>query len=102
MRPAESALLSNGGLISLLESAPVGHTGEQAGYELRVVHVAKPKEDLILVADIRIHANVKGIAMLIQFWRSGIICEQRIGGWEWVKIQQLDGIGIQASRRYLI
>ena len=87
---------------ALLESATVRDTGEQAGDELGIVHVAEPEEDLILIANVGIHADVKGIAMFIELWRSRVIREERTGGRERVKIHEVDGIGIQPSQRYLI
>src|SRR5271169_531542 len=102
MRPAEGGLLSNRGLIALLESAAIRYTGEEAGDELWVVHVAEPEENLILVANIGIHADIKSVAMFIELWRSRVICEQRTGGRERVKFHEGDGVRIQPSRWYLI
>ena len=88
MRPAECALLSDRRLIALLEGAAVCHPAEDTGNELRVVHIAESEEDLILVAHIGVHANVKGVAVFIELRRSRVIGEQRTGGRKRVKIQQ--------------
>src|SRR2546425_7381476 len=77
MRIANRTLLSQRGLISLLETAPVRHTPENRGDELWIVPQAESEEELILLAKIGVHAGVKGVAVFPEFWGIGEIREKR-------------------------
>ena len=52
MCPAQSTLLSVRRLIALLEAASVRDATENGGNELRVVYIAKPKEQRVLLTKI--------------------------------------------------
>ena len=73
MGPSQGALLSQCGLVSLLESTPIRYASEDSGNELRVIHIAEPGEDLILLAEIEVETSVKSLAQFGEFWRVGEI-----------------------------
>ncbi len=99
MGPGQGALLRQCGLRTFLETAAVSHAPEDAGDELRVVHIAEAVEDLVLVAEVEVHPGVKGVAIFADRRRSGEVgryAAARRGG---IQIQQLDGICIQTPGR---
>ena len=66
MGPDQCTLLSQRGLIALLETAAVRHASENAWNELRVIHEAESVEHLILFAEIDVQPAVKGVAVFRQ------------------------------------
>src|SRR5580693_262586 len=99
---AQSALLCESGLVTLLESAAIRDTAEDTGDELRVVHQAKTIEQLVLFVEVDVQASIERVAMFEERWRIGEVGKQRanrIRCRERVQVQQLDCIGIQASAR---
>src|SRR5262249_25592961 len=81
---AESALLCIGGLVAVLETAAIRDPTKNSGNKLRIVYVTEPEKHLVLRAldlrsskarielllvEIQVHAGVKRVAMLEQFWR---------------------------------
>ena len=68
--PGQCALLRQGGLRTLLETAAIRHAPENAGNELRVVHIAEAVEDLVLVAEVEVQSGIKGVAVFADRRRS--------------------------------
>src|SRR5579862_435993 len=99
---AESALLRVGGLCALLETTAVSQTAENARDKLRVVHVAEAEEQCILLAEVEVQTRVKCVAVFIEFGRIGEIRENLRIGWEWIEIQQFDGVRVQTPGRKLV
>ena len=64
----QSTLLSQRGLVALLESAAVRYASENSGNELRVIHIAEAVEHLILLAEIDVQPGIKGVAVFVQLW----------------------------------
>ena len=99
MGPSQCALLREGGLVALLETAAVGHATENAGNELRVVHEAEAVEQLVLVAEVEVHPGVKGVAVFAEQFRGiGEIGKSDPLVGDGIEIQQLDGVRIQRAQ----
>ena len=70
MSPGQCALLRQCGLRTFLEATAIGYAPENAGNELRVVHIAESVEDLILVAEVEVQPGVKSVAVFADRRRS--------------------------------
>ena len=70
MRPSQGALLRQSSLRTFLETTAIGHAPEDAGNELRIVHVAEAVENLVLVAEVEVHPGVKSVAIFADRRRS--------------------------------
>ena len=73
MRIAQRALLRVGGLVALLETAAVRYAAENAGNKLRIVLQTEPEEQLVLVVEVDVHAGIKGVGVLEEFRRIGVV-----------------------------
>ena len=62
MCPAQYGLLRIGSLRTLLETTAIRNAAKDARDELRVIHIAEAEEELIVLAEIGIHASVKGVS----------------------------------------
>src|SRR5262245_5185549 len=94
MSPRQNALLSESSLITLLETATVGHAAENAGNELRIVDQAEPKEQRVPLVEIDVQSAVKAVAIFFEFRRIREIGKQLAIGWKRIQIEELDGIRI--------
>src|SRR5580704_6733 len=65
---ANRSLLSDRGLISLLETAAIRYAAENAGNKLRIIHQAEAEEKLVLLVEVDVHPGIEGIAVFIQLW----------------------------------
>src|SRR5450432_4246954 len=99
MGPGQCALLCQRGLISLLETAAIGYSTEYSGNELRIIHQAEAVEELVLVAEVKIHPGVEGATVFLDGWRTRKVGFKRPVARPGIEIQQLDRVGIQAARR---
>src|SRR5579885_3063862 len=99
MRIAQGALLRIGRLIALLESAAIRNTRKNSRNELRVIRQTESEEKLVFVAEIHVHARIKGISMLEELRRYRIVAEKRSRCRIRIQIQQFDGVRIQSSCR---
>ena len=69
MGPGQCALLRQGGLVALLETATVCDATEDAGNKLRIVDVAESVEHLIFVAEVEVQPGVESVSVFVKFRR---------------------------------
>src|SRR6516225_1197448 len=96
----QSTLLRVGGLIALLETAPIRSAPKDAGDELRIVYVAKSEKELVLLIEVNIHSRIERIAMLEEFRGvAEIVAAGRRSGRVRVQVEECDRILMNSSRR---
>src|SRR5262245_36418687 len=95
---AGSALLRVSGLVSLSEAATVSDAAEDSGNELRIVGQAEAEEELVLVAEVDVHARIKRVAMLEELRRCSEVTEESRRGWVRVEVEQSNRVGVQPPR----
>src|SRR5580658_485413 len=77
VRIANRGLFGDGGLIALLEAAAVRDASKNTGNVLRVVHQAKPEEQLVLLVKVDVHPSIERVAVFVQLWRISVVREER-------------------------
>ena len=97
MGPGQCALLCQRGLRTFLETATISYAPENAGDELRVVHVAESGKHLVLVAEVEVQPGIKGVAIFADRRRSREVRGKRPVDWRRIQVQQLDGVQVQAG-----
>src|ERR1700757_5403014 len=80
MGVSQCTLLRQRCLNTLLEGATIRDTTEDAGDELRVIHVAEAEEHLIRLAKVHVHAGIEGIPMLVQGTAAGEVARNGTSG----------------------
>ena len=82
MGPRQCALLREGCLVALLETAAVRDSSENSRNELRIVDIAEAEEDLILSAQVEVEPRVERVAAVrsaLANWHSLRTAKNRLG-----------------------
>src|ERR1700722_4926872 len=102
MGPGRGRLVRFCALQAGVKAAAVGDAGKGARNKLRVIHPAEAGENLVGLGEIKIAADVEGIAMLVKRRARSRIGTQAPGSRQRIQIEQLDGIRTQPTGGKLV
>ena len=95
--PAQNALLGEGGLNPLLESAAVGNPSERSWDELGVVHIAEAAKYLVSIVGAKVHPCVEAVAALGESRIGRLVVDNARSLRRWVKIKQLHRVRVKPA-----
>src|SRR5271165_1921931 len=102
MGPCAGRLVGLGSLDALLEAAAVSDAAEDARNILRIILIAEAIENLVLFRGVEIGPDIELVAVLEQVGADAVVVRDAGSSRSGIKLQQLDGVGIQPVSRKLI
>ena len=85
-------------LIPSRERSPIRNPAERARNKCWVIYVTHTPEDAVLLTEVVVHANIKLIGVVAQFWVCGVVVEEawKVGGG--IEVQKFDRVGVEPAR----